>query len=199
MPAYRSLLDSLRKAFPQPVSDPVHDGYVVFSILRALDQVDALKSKRPMLGAPLSPQYAAARGERVHEAGQSLEEVIPQLVHYLQGMFIWGHPRAQINVVPNPTIASLIGMLLPLSYNPNLCSDESGRLFSEAEVRASAMTAELVGYPPGDARGVFTFGGTGGLLYGIKVGLEKAQPGSALRRSPRGPWCWPRPRAIIRA
>ena len=29
---------------PQPVSDPVHDGYVVFSILRALDQVDALKS-----------------------------------------------------------------------------------------------------------------------------------------------------------
>ena len=132
-----------------------------------------------MLGAPLTPQYAAARGERVHEAGQSLEEVIPQLVHYLQGMFIWGHPRAQINVVPNPTIASLIGMLLPLSYNPNLCSDESGRLFSEAEVRASAMTAELVGYPPGDARGVFTFGGTGGLLYGIKVGLEKAQPGSA--------------------
>ncbi len=128
----------------------------------------------------LVPDYPTARGDRMHDAGQSLEEVIPQLVHYLQGMFIWGHPRAQINVVPNPTIASLIGMLLPLAYNPNLCSDESGRLFSEAEVRASAITAALVGYPAEQARGVFTFGGTGGLLYGIKVGLEKAQPGSAL-------------------
>ncbi len=181
MAQYQSLLETLRKAFPQPVSDPVHDGYVVFSILRALDQVDALKSQRPMLGSPLEADYAAARGDRVREAGQTLEEVIPQLVHYLQGMFIWGHPRAQINVVPNPTIASLIGVLLPLAYNPNLCSDESGRLFAEAEVRAVAMTAALVGYPADQARGVFTFGGTGGLLYGVKIGLEKALPGSALR------------------
>ncbi len=42
-PRYRELLESLRQAFPQPVSDPVHDAYFVFSILRALDQVDALK------------------------------------------------------------------------------------------------------------------------------------------------------------
>ena len=63
--------------------------------------------------------------------------MIPELVSYLQGMFIWGHPRSQINVVPNPSIASIIGVLLPLIYNPNLCSDESGRRFSEAEVRAS--------------------------------------------------------------
>ena len=31
-PRHRGLLDALRRAFPQPVSDPVHDGYVVFSI-----------------------------------------------------------------------------------------------------------------------------------------------------------------------
>ena len=177
---YQILLESLQKAFPQPVSDPVHDGYVVFSILRALDQVDALKSQKPILGSPTEPDYTIARLDQIRDEGQALEAVIPQLVHYLQGMFIWGHPRAQINVVPNPTIASLIGMLLPLAYNPNLCSDESGRLFSEAEVRATAMTTALVGYPPQKANGVFTFGGTGGLLYGLKVGLEKAQPGSAL-------------------
>jgi glutamate/tyrosine decarboxylase-like PLP-dependent enzyme len=105
--------------------------------------------------------------------------VIPELVSYLQGMFIWGHPRSQINVVPNPTLASVIGTLLPLLYNPNLCSDESARRFAEAEVRASAMTAELVGYDPARAGGLFTFGGTGTLLYGVKVGLEKALPGAA--------------------
>ena len=170
MPRYQQLVELLRKGFPQPVSDPVHDGYVVFSILRALDQVDALKGQAPILGTPAEPAYDAARGERVAEAGQTLEQVIPQLVHYLQGMFIWGHPRSQINVVPNPSIASVIGVLLPLIYNPNLVSDESGRLFSEAEVRVTAMVAELVGYNPQQALGVFTFGGTGGLLYGVKIG-----------------------------
>ena len=106
------------------------------------------------------------------------EQIIPELVSYLQGMFIWGHPRSQINVVPNPTMASMIGVLLPLLYNPNLCSDESARRFSEAEVRATAMTAELVGYDRERAGGVFTFGGTGTLLYGVKIGLEKALPGA---------------------
>ena len=96
----------------------------------------------------LEPDYeAAAPRSRARRRPSRWKRSFPQLVHYLQGMFIWGHPRAQINVVPNPTIASLIGVLLPLAYNPNLCSDESGRLFSEAEVRAAAMTAALVGYP----------------------------------------------------
>ncbi len=176
---YQQLLESLRKAFPQPVSDPVHDGYVVFSILRALDQVDALKSQTPILGQPTEPDYEGARAARVAGEGRQLEAVIPELVSYLQGMFIWGHPRSQINVVPNPSIASVIGVLLPLLYNPNLCSDESGRRFSEAEVRATAMAADLVGYDPRQAGGVFTFGGTGGLLYGTKIGLEKALPGTA--------------------
>lgn len=181
MQHYQELLESLRKAFPQPVSDPVHDGYVVFSILRALDQVDSLKSQTPILGVPSEPDYQRALLSRVGDAGQPLEAVIPQLVEYLQGMFIWGHPRSQINVVPNPSLASIVGVLLPLLYNPNLCSEESARRFCEAEVRATAMTADLVGYDRFRAGGVFTFGGTGGLLYGIKVGLEKAVPSAGRR------------------
>lgn len=178
MPRYHELLASLRSAFPQPVSDPVHDGYVVFSILRALDQVDALKSQAPVLGEAVEPDYERAREFRLDEVGRPLEAVIPKLVRTLQGMFIWGHPRSQINVVPNPTIASIIGYLLPLIYNPNLVSEESSRLFAEAEVRVAAMLADLVSYEPEKARGLFTFGGTGTLLYGVKVGLEKACPGA---------------------
>ena len=75
---------------------------------------------------------------------------------------------------------------MPSTYNPNLCSDESGRGFSEAEVRATAMTADLVGYDPAKAGGVFTFGGTGSLLYGVKIGLEKAVP-DAIRSGLREP------------
>ena len=174
--AYQDLVSQLRTAFPAPVSDRVHDAYFVFSFLRALDQVDALKSAAPMLGTPVTLDYDAARLKRVPDESNTLEGVTAELVHYLSGMFIWGHPRAQINVVPSPTIPSIIGGLLPSIYNPNLVSEESSRQVSLAEVEAIAMTASLVGYDPVAADGVFTFGGTGTLLYGAKIGLEKAVP-----------------------
>ncbi len=178
MTNYCQRLEALRQAFPQPVSDPVHDGYVVFSILRALDQVDKLKSQAPILGSPRAPDYAAAEKFRLAEDACELEMVVPQLVEYLDGMLNWGHPRSQMNVVPPPSIASIIGVLLPSFYNPNLCSDEHALRFGEAETKAVSATAALVGFDPQVARGVFTFGGTGTMLYAAKVGLEKACPGT---------------------
>jgi len=173
---YQELLKRLRNAFPSPVSDPVHDGYVVFSLLRALDQVDSLKSDAPIVGSPREPDYAFALAQRLAESPRTVESVIPELVNCLQGMLIWGHPRSQVNVVSFPSIPSIIGVVLPSMYNPNLCSDETGRGFSEAEVRVASIVSDLVGYHPGEAGGVFTFGGTGTLLYGAKIGLEKAVP-----------------------
>jgi len=175
---YQQRLAALRQAFPAPVSDPVHDGYVVFSLLRTLDRVDALKSQAPILGTPRVPDYEVAAAAVLAESSQTLEAVTAQLVHVLDGMLITAHPQSQVNVVASPSIASVIGVVLPSMYNPNLCSDESGLGFSEAEVRVASMAARLVGYDPKSAGGVFTFGGTGTLLYGIKIGLEKALPGS---------------------
>ncbi len=173
---YTDVVQQLRTAFPAPVSDRLHDAYFVFSFLRALDQVDALKSAAPMLGAPVTLDYAAARTRRVPDTPSTLEAVTSELVKYLSGMFIWGHPNAQINVVPTPTIPSIIGGLLPSIYNPNLVSEESSRQVALAEVEAVAMTAALIGYDAAAADGVFTFGGTGTLLYAAKIGLEKALP-----------------------
>ncbi len=178
IPLYHQHLESLRSAFPAPVSDPVHDGYVVFSLLRTLDRVDALKSQAPILGVPREPDYAAAARASLANEPQTLEKVIPQLVDALNGMLIVSHARSQVNVVAPPSIASVIGTILPGMYNPNLCSDESGRGCSEAEVRVASIAAQLVGYDPQSSGGVFTFGGTGTLLYGLKIGLEKALPGT---------------------
>ena len=180
-PSYKDIVSQLRTAFPAPVSDRLHDAYFVFSFLRALDQVDALKSAAPMLGTPVTLDYDAARLRRMAEAPSTPEAVTSELVQYLSGMFIWGHPRAQINVVPPPTIPSIIGGLLPSIYNPNLASEESSRQVLLAEVEAVAMTAALVGYDPATADGVFTFGGTGTILYAAKIGLEKALPHARLK------------------
>jgi glutamate/tyrosine decarboxylase-like PLP-dependent enzyme len=177
MPApYRELLARARLAFPQPVSDRVHDSYFVHSIMRALDRVDEMKSELPVLGKAVPADYAAGRRASLREGPATVEEVSDELVRYLEGMTIFGHPRTQQNVVPPTSIPSLIGVLLASLYNPNLSWDEYSRLTALAEVEASALTARLVGYDPERAAGVFTFGGTGATLYGVRIGLEKACP-----------------------
>ena len=174
--SYRDILQKIRLAFPQPVSDPIHDSYVVHSIMRALDQVDGLKTQLPILGSVVTGDFEQARRTTLPAEMSSVEQVTTDLVSYLRGMTIFGHPHTQQNVVPPPTISSLIGVLLASLHNPNLAWDEYSRLVALAEVEAVGMTAQLVGYDPQRADGVFTFGGTGTTLYGVKMGLEKACP-----------------------
>lgn len=173
---YHALLARMRDTFPAPVSDRKHDAYFVFSILRALDRVDDLKSDVPLLGRPRELDYAAAEQGALPEEGRSVEEVASLLVDKLEGMPIWGHPRTQINVVPPPSIPSVIGSLLPAIYSPNLLSDATSQGLMVTEAEVTAMVSRLVGYDPARSTGVFTFGGTGTVLYGAKLGIEKAFP-----------------------
>jgi L-2,4-diaminobutyrate decarboxylase len=184
---YYQIVQELRQSFPQPVSDRVHDAYFGHAIMQAIDQVDALKSETPVLGEQVVLDFASARDARLENAPSSLEAVTNRMVQYLNGCFIWGHPKAQIHVVGPPNIAGIIGALLPSIYNPNLVSDEYSRHVALAEVEVAAMVAHLVGYRV-DANdeeamdasaGIFTFGGTGTLLYAAKIGIEKACPGSS--------------------
>ncbi len=176
---YYDIVCQLRQCFPQPVSDRVHDAYFGHAIMQAIDQVDALKSLTPVLGQQVEMDFDKARHRLMLKAPQTLEEVTVQLVQHLSGCFIWGHPQAQINVIPPPTIPSIIGGLLPSIYNPNLVSEESSRHVALAEVEVNGMVSSLVGYDPAEAAGVFTFGGTGTLLYAAKIGIEKACPGAS--------------------
>jgi L-2,4-diaminobutyrate decarboxylase len=173
---YRQQLETLRRFFPQPVSDQEHDAWFVFSILRALDRVDSLKSQRPMLGEPKELDLAPSLTARLPDSISDVESVSRELVSHLSGMFIWGHPRSQSNVIAPPTIPGILGTLLPAIYNPNLCSEESSRGIAFAEARAISMTSALMGYDTGHSGGVFTFGGTATLLYAIRIGIEKCLP-----------------------
>ena len=183
--AYRDILEEIRLAFPQPVSDTIHDSYFVHSIMRALDQVDGLKTHLPMLGDIVPGDFEKARKTTLPDAMASVEDVTADLVSYLRGMVIFGHPRTQQNVIPPPTIPSLIGVLLASLYNANLVWDEYSRLVALAEVEAVAMASQLIGYNSEQASGVFTFGGTATTLYGVKLGLEKACPGTIQNGTPR--------------
>ena len=133
-----------------------------------------LKTHLPMLGSVVPSDFEKAKEATLPDAMSSVEDVTADLVSYLQGMIIFGHPRTQQNVIPPPTIPSLIGVLLASLHNPNIAWDEYSRLVALAEVEVVAMTSKLIGYNPEESSGVFTFGGTGTTLYGVKLGLEKA-------------------------
>lgn len=178
MPQYRDNLNVLRRAFPQPISDQEHDAWFVFSVLRALDRVDAMKSQRPILGDPQKIDFSRATEATIPDDMSTVELVSRNLVDHLAGMFIWGHPRSQVNVINSPCIPGILGTLLPAIYNPNLCSEEASRGVALAEAEVISMTARLMGYDPNSSGGIFTFGGTGTLLYAIRLGIEKAVPGA---------------------
>lgn len=179
IPAHRDRLEALRGQFPWPSANSSYDGAFADAVQQTLARVAALKNRTPILGSPVESDFAAALQARMDEAPQTLDQTIDGLLRLLEGTRLPGHSTNQFNVAPPPSIASILGVLLAATCNPNLCSEESGRGFSFAETAVAAMAARLVGYDPVSAAGVFTFGGTGCTLYAVKVGLEKAQPGNS--------------------
>lgn len=175
---YRGLLPRIRAAFPAPVSNPVQDAHFVQSVAGALEKLDQFKDGRPHLGGPRQMDYGAGRVAVMPEEMSSLETTISSVADYLQGHALWGHPHTQAQVIPAPTIASILGQLFGAILNPNLLWDAFSHRVAQAEVELTAMCARLVGYDPAAAGGVATFGGTGTELYGVKIGVEKAQPGA---------------------
>jgi L-2,4-diaminobutyrate decarboxylase len=184
-PPYRRLLQELQTCFPVPVSNPVMDGYFVHTVSRFLDRVDDLKSAAPLLGQSRQAHYRDNLGERFPQESATVEEITRLLVDYCQGMTIWAHPNAQVNVIPPTTIASITAFVAAAIYNPNIIWDEYSARFAEAEIQTVSMLSDLIGYDPQRSGGVFTFSGTGTNFYGCKLGLEKVLGGRAMQEGIR--------------
>ncbi|KCZ70443.1 PLP-dependent enzyme, glutamate decarboxylase [Candidatus Methanoperedens nitroreducens] len=191
------------------MSDPIMDGYFIHTISHFLDHVDSLKCIAPVLGigyekcmegtrrnidreklAMLSRIKQGEQSENAHNQNfpdemSSIEKVTELLADYCLGMTIWAHPNAQANVVPPPTIPSITAFIAAAIYNPNLIWDEYSCMFAEAELEAVAMLSDLVGYDSKKSSGIFTFGGTGTILYGCKLGVEKIFSGRAMTEGVR--------------
>src|SRR4030042_1662745 len=177
---YLHLLEQLKTSFPVPVSNPIMDGYFVHAISRFLDRLDDLKSAVPLLGGRQKQHYRKTWEKGFPEEMSSVEEVNRVLADHCQGMPIWGHPNAQINVICPTSIPSIMAFLATAIYNPNIIWDEYSARFAEVEIQAVAMASHLIGYDPKTSGGVFTFSGTGTILYGCKLGIEKLSGGRTM-------------------
>ena len=182
---YTEILEHLKTKFPCPISNPIMDGYFVHTLSRFLDRVDDFKSAVPILGQGQRSNYRQHHELRFPENMGSVEEITGMLADYCRGMPIWGHPNSQVNVIPPASISSITAMMAAAIYNPNIIWDEYSVRFAEAEIEAVAMLSDLVGYDPKRSGGVFTFSGTGTILYGVKLGLENYLGGRGMEEGIR--------------
>lgn len=95
------VLNQIRLAFSQPVSNRVYDSYFVHCVMRAMDEVDSLKREGPILGEGYPLDYGLACGATIPEQGMTTEQVTSELLDYCSGLPIPGYPQTQQNVVPH--------------------------------------------------------------------------------------------------
>lgn len=174
---YRQLVTAIRASFPSPVNSASDDDRFSRLTAYALNLYQKLKSSKTFFGKRRALDYASAKKARIATSGQDARSVVRETASYLEGMYTWSHPDVH-RLHGSATAVSIIGQLYGSIADPNTVWDDLSHRVAEAEVRVVAMVSDLVGYDAGTASGVFTFGGTGTTFYGIKVGLEKAQPGA---------------------
>jgi len=90
----------------------------------------------------------------------------------------WEDPASVENVITTPCDAAIQGAAIGLVANPNLVYSEYCGMAEELERVVVRQIANLVGYDPQQATGVFTQGGTFCNLYEYLFGIRKALPQS---------------------
>lgn len=131
-------------------------------------------------GRPLAEEDEDSGLWRLPEEGNPPDESLAQLPQFLRGCVKPHHPFLAKNIIPLPSFVYLAAYSAASLFMGNGVTGEDAAAALGAELQCAAALADLAGYEPDGAAGVFTFGGTGTNLYAFKVGLSKADRGSTL-------------------
>lgn len=86
----------------------------------------------------------------------------------------WENPLAVENVIAMPSDPALYGSMMGLLGNPNMVYCEYSGIPDDLEKIVIKKVANLIGYDPEKASGLFTQGGTMCNLYGYLFGIRKS-------------------------
>lgn len=175
---YRQLMTS---EFPSPFRGP--DDPLAQSILKAIEKIDNL---RPEKGGPaylgsssqLTYDYPNVKAASIEAEPQALESVMDDTINLFQGMPNVASPLTMANVWPQPNTASIIASIFPLIFMPNIIEGEYSWNVHKAELESAGMIANLFGWEPTKAGCIYTYGGSGCWLYGLKYALTRVLPDS---------------------
>ena len=175
---YRKLMTS---EFPSPFKGK--DDPLAQEIEKAIELIDQLKPEKDgpaFLGqnSQLAYTYPEVKDVKIASKPQSLDSVIADTVKLFEGMPNVASPMTMANVWPQPNTASIIASILPLIYMPNIIEGEYAWNVHKAELESAGMLGDLFGWSSKNTGCVYTYGGSGCWLYGLKYALTRVLPGS---------------------
>lgn len=167
--------------FPSPFRGS--DDPLAQAIMKAIQKIDNL---RPEKGGPaylgsssqLTYDYPNIKAANIKSEPQDLDSVMEDTINLFQGMPNVASPLTMANVWPQPNTASIIASIFPLIFMPNIIEGEFSWNVHKAELESAGMIASLFGWEPTKAGCVYTYGGSGCWLYGLKYALTRVLPDS---------------------
>ena len=155
---------------------------------------EALADLMPSGDTPRVPGWTGAAGykEFVERYGilpqgpiKDLRGLVRSLAQdALAGAVNWRCPELQYNLGAAVNVVAGVLYALALDVNVYLINDGLAGNAVAAERAVGRILAALAGADPDRAHGVFVFGGTGTIAYGIKAGLRKVAPASSCSGRP---------------
>lgn len=175
---YRKQLDT---EFPTPFkggTDALAD-----AMKKAVEMIDSLRPEpggRAFLGdsSKLDYTFPAVKDAKIPQKAESLDKVMADCVSLFNGMPDVSSPLTMSNVWPQPNNASIIASMLPLIFAPNIIEGEYAWNVHKAELESGGMLADLFDWEPTKAGAIYTYGGSGCWLYGLKYALSRVLPDS---------------------
>lgn len=167
--------------FPSPFRGA--DDPLAQAIQKAIEKIDNL---RPEKGGPaylgssskLTYEYPDVKAASIQDEPQDLDSVMDETIDMFQGMPNVASPLTMANVWPQPNTASIVASIFPLIFMPNIIEGEFSWNVHKAELESAGMIANLFGWEPTKAGCVYTYGGSGCWLYGLKYALTRVLPDS---------------------
>ncbi|OEJ58748.1 hypothetical protein BGM19_12830 [Streptomyces agglomeratus] len=130
-------------------------------------------------------ELVQAYGDLPDDPGASPGSLIGDMTRdFLAGAVNWRSPELQYNLGAAVNVAASAMYAVALDTNVYLINDGLAGNVVAAEGAVSHILAQLTDVPASQAYGLFTFGGTGTMAYGIKAGIRKCAPESVRSGTP---------------
>jgi glutamate/tyrosine decarboxylase-like PLP-dependent enzyme len=143
---------------------------------RALDLASSDDPDYPYAGPPVPDMSWLDRYEAIPPRGLDPEDVVRAALGTLRGQVRWQSPRAVHNVNQPVLLPAWIAYAVTSLYNPNALWDLVSGGCLDMERQVGRQAAGLMGWDADKCDGLFTFGGKAGLVYAIRLGLNRCVP-----------------------
>eukprot|EP00737_Agarophyton_chilense_P003059 gb/GEZJ01003546.1/.p1 GENE.gb/GEZJ01003546.1/~~gb/GEZJ01003546.1/.p1 ORF type:complete len:656 (-),score=91.93 gb/GEZJ01003546.1/:172-2139(-) len=174
-PQWLKIRSSMRNSFPTYYETALDKFAIEMGeSVRLLNTLKPTADGPPFIGDdPSVPDYSDVTEARMEENPMPLEDVVDECVELFNGMPHWSHPYTMPNVIPPANKASIIAATLTNIFSPNIIEGEYAWNVEKAEMESAAIMADLIGWDTSQAGGIYTYGGSGCYLYGMKYALTQ--------------------------